>query len=178
MCRLCDKIGPICGWRARKSLEAYFAEWPCSDCEPEEDETTSDGSDTCLLGQPVTDACPGVRPPQSPTEAVPRAAPVRLVVLRPGTVAPVERLARKSRYLSLHRADRRARTALHTDEPPAVSAPRAAEKRWFPPSGQPTNDAETLFIALALTVAASSVADLNAYVASVLKQGRGCARAP
>ena len=89
MCRLCDKIGPICPWRAKRSLEAYFAEWPCSDCEPDDDETTSDGSDTCLLGQPGTDGCPGGRPPQSPTEAVPRAAPARLVVLRPGTVAPL-----------------------------------------------------------------------------------------
>jgi hypothetical protein len=108
MCRFCDQIGPICPWRAKKSLEAYFADWPCSDCEPETCDTTSELEKSCLLGQSATDGCPGERPPQSPTEAVPVTPPARLVVLRPGTVIPIHASPDNPPSWSFHRADRRA----------------------------------------------------------------------
>jgi hypothetical protein len=66
MCRLCDQIGPICPWRAKRSLEAYFADWPCSDCEPDDDKTTPDASQTCLLGQAGQDELPAAEPPLRP----------------------------------------------------------------------------------------------------------------
>ena len=45
--------------------------------------------------------------------------------------------------------------------------PKAEARRWFPPSGEPANDTEHLFIALLVTLARTSVPELKEWAADV-----------
>ena len=84
MCRLCDRVAPICPWRAAKSLEDYFQTFPCDPYETidvfcclfSDDEEGESSQPTAF------------RAVDGPAKADPDKPPTRKRSARPGVTAP------------------------------------------------------------------------------------------